>query len=180
MTSLVPQLFIPVLALTIGVLSFGSCRQTRDQIAATIPTPVPTNDFVATGAIDDFKEYYRRPSDGAIVRYGCYDRDSDDTALRLVRGQREVRVIERTLVSDAAGKIGERIVWDATSLDDAAIVWNQGARLFSIQAHSLTDALTFEKSRVWVCAPCEDMRSFDQRRHRTNRWTGAAVARFAN
>jgi hypothetical protein len=177
MTSLVPQLFAAVLALSIAFLSFGSCRQSREQTAATAPTPGDATDFVGTGAIDDFKEYYRRPSDGAIVRYGCYDRDSDDTALKIIRSQREARVIEKTVVSDATGvKIGERIVWNATSLDDAAIYWNQGARLFSIQARSLTDALTFEKSRVWVGASCEDMRSFDQRRHRTNRWTRAEPA----
>jgi hypothetical protein len=117
-----------------------------------------------------FMEYYRRASDGAGVEYGCFERDSEGTALGIVRSQREVPLVEKTIVADAGGtKIGERAVWDRHGLTYATIRWNQGARLFKIQAPSLADALTFEKSRVWVGKRCEDMRSFDKRRHRTNR-----------
>jgi hypothetical protein len=127
-----------------------------------------------------FMEYYRRPSDGAGVRYACYDRGSEDTALALVRSQREAPVVEKTIVPDARGmKIGERVVWDRHGLSYAKIRWNQGTRLFAIEAPVLKDALTFEKSRVWVGKSCLDMRSFDKRRHRTNRWTGARIASFS-
>jgi hypothetical protein len=180
MTSRLTRSFLLVLSLNLGVLLLASCQQSRAQNIVT-PTPTPSNDFVPEGARDNFMEYYRRPSDGAGVQYGCYDRDSNDTALKLVRIQRETPVVERTIVTDAHGvKLGERVVWDRHGLSYAEIRWNQGARLFAIEAPSLNDALTFETSRVWVGKPCEDMRAFDQRRHRTNRWTGAAIARFVN
>ena len=126
-----------------------------------------------------FMEYYRRSSDGAGVEYGCFDRGSEATALSIVRSQRAVPTVEKTIVVDAGGaKIGERAIWDRHGLTYATIRWNQGARLFEIQSPSLADALTFEQSRVWVGKPCENMRSFDKQRHRTNRWTRAAGARF--
>jgi hypothetical protein len=170
MRLLLTRSFSAVVALTIGVFLLGSCRRSHELSIATTPTPVPSNDFAPTGARDNFMEYYRRASDGAGVQYGCYDRDSEDTAITIVRSQREAPVIEKTIVADAGGvKIGERVVWDTHGLNYAEIRWNQGARLFAIEAESLKDALTFEKSRVWVGKPCEDMRSFDQRRHRTSR-----------
>ena len=180
MTSRLTRSFSLALALNLGVLLLDSCQQSRAQNIAT-PTPTPSNDVVPTGATDNLMEYYRRASDGAGVQYGCYDRDSKDTALKLVRIQRETPVVERTMVTDAHGvKLGERVVWDRHGLSYAEIRWNQGARLFAIEAPFLNDALTFETSRVWVGKHCVDMRWLDRRRHRTNRWTGAAVARFAS
>src|SRR5439155_9144289 len=65
-----------------------------------------------------------------------------------------------TQVTDANGtKIGERVRWDAQSPSEAEIVWNEGARLFYIDAPSLQHALTFEKSNVWKRSGCWDFRS---------------------
>jgi hypothetical protein len=116
--------------------------------------------FQGTGISDMFIEDYRRPSDGAIVRFGCSDRASAAKALSLVRPGRDARPVEKTDVYDAQGtKIGERVVWDSRPPSEAEVTWNEGARLFYIYAPSLQDALTFEKSNVWKGAGCWDFRS---------------------
>src|SRR5204863_3591873 len=110
---------------------------------------------------DNFMEFYRRPSDGAFARFGCLDRASEATALILVRSAGVTRLIERTNVIDTSGtKIGKRVVWDARPLSWAHVEWNERARVFSIEAPSLQDALTLEQSKAWQPVDCLDARSW--------------------
>jgi len=105
-----------------------------------------------------FMEDYRRRSDGAIVRFHCSDRASEAKALSLVQTGRYSRLVKQTTVVDSSGtKIGKRLVWG--SRGDAEITWNEGARLFAIDADSLKDALIFEKSKPWGPG-CWDARSW--------------------
>jgi hypothetical protein len=109
-----------------------------------------------------FMEYYRRASDGAIVRFGCSYRASNDAVLAIVRSKREAHLVEKTaVINDNGANVGERVVWNSTDPSDEAVIrWNEGSCLFSIHAHSLANALTFEKSKVWAGAGCWDARSW--------------------
>jgi hypothetical protein len=69
--------------------------------------------------------------------------------------------MEKTNVVNVQGaKVGERIVCDANDSSEAKVMWNEGSRQFHINAPSLEDALTFEKSKVWMSAGCLDFQSF--------------------
>jgi hypothetical protein len=148
---------------TLICLSAVAChRIIPPRAASTNASPTPrATDFQPTGVIDMFMEYYKRPLDGAVARFGCSDRASEAKALMLIRTESSLPLIERTNVTDSSGaKIGERVVWDSQPLSWARVEWNEHARLFSIWAPSLQDALTFEKSKAWQPSGCWDAHSW--------------------
>ena len=154
------------LTFSLGLFTHAAYRQSHQQpdVRAVLPLEVvaASTDFEPTGITDMFMEDYRRQSDGALARFGCSDRASVDAAFAIVRNKREARLVEKTAMLDAKGvKIGERVVWDATSDSNEAVIrWNKGARLFSVHAPSLPEALAFEESKVWLSAGCWDARSW--------------------
>ena len=156
------RLLVAILTFSFGLLlqaARQSLRHNSQPAKSLIEKPAqPSNTFVGTGSIDMFMEDYLRASDRTIVRFGCSDRPSAATALRLVRIGRDARLVEKTNVFDAKGvKIGERVVWDSGNPSyGAGVEWNEGARLFYIRADSLRDAITFEESQVWKGAGCWD------------------------
>ena len=155
---------IALLMLAVGLfanISCGGSHQRAEVATAATPRSVPLSDtFERTGDFDMFMESYRRDSDGATVRFGCSDRASAAAALALVQGERQARRVEKTKVIDSHGaKVGERIVWDGNRPYVAEVRWNEGSRVFQINAASLEDALIFEKSKVWIGAGCWDARS---------------------
>jgi hypothetical protein len=168
---------IAITALIVGacLFSFGASHKKREQNGVTT-NAVASDVFEGTGYIDDLKEEFLRSTDGVTVRYGCTERYSSEIALTLVCGEKlDARLVEKTTVFDHLGsKVGERVVWDGGY--NAWIDWSDGPRVFSIQALNVTEALSFEKSKVWASSSCWDMRAFDERHHRTNRWTRAAIA----
>jgi len=165
MNHIVARILVALLTFSLGLFLHASCRRSHQSAkVAKPPTParaVAPPTFQGTGIIDMFMEDYRRPSDGAIVRFHCSDRASEAKALLLVRNERTTPLMEKTDVVDASGtKIGERVVWNSRDSADAEITWNECARLYAINAQSLEDALTFEKSKAWEPAGCWDARSW--------------------
>jgi len=122
---------------------------------------LPSDTFEGTGIIDMFMEFYVRESDGANVRFGCSDRSSEAAALKLVRWHDRATVVETTDVLDEQGhRIGERVVSGSSApVFGAEIEWNEGARLFHIEADSIEDAKVFEISKVWRDGGCWDFSS---------------------
>jgi hypothetical protein len=142
----------------IGLISIAACRRSPQSSTMLTPPTALSTAFEPIGVINMFAEDYRRPSDGAIVRFGCQDRASSAKVLAMVRNG--ASSAQLTDVTDADGtKIGERVVWDSRADTEAEIRWNERARLFYIQAPLLRDAVTFEKSNVWRRAHCWDFRS---------------------
>lgn len=123
---------------------------------------LPSENFVGTGIIDMFMEDYRRESDGAYVRFGCSVRSSEAVALVWVRNVNPAHLVQKTDVLDIRGsKIGERVVSGSGEPSTRAVIgWNEGSRLFYIEAPSVADAITFENSKVWIGGGCWDFRSF--------------------
>ncbi len=158
------RLLAALLTFSLGLLSHAARKSLRHEShppkpPAEKPAP-PSNTFEGTGVIDSFMEDYFRASDGAVVRFGCSVRSSEAKALRIVRVGRGTGLVEKSNVLNTEGvKVGERSVWDSGDPSSgAAVVWNEGARLFYIDARSLKDALTFEESQVWKGAGCWDFR----------------------
>jgi hypothetical protein len=109
-----------------------------------------------------FMEDYPRESDGAFVRFGCSVRASESKALVLVRNVNPKSLFQKTDVLDIKGwKIGERVMSGGPSTG-ATVTWNEGRRLFYIDASSVADAITFESSKVWIAAGCFDVSSIDR------------------
>jgi len=181
MNHILARILAALLTFSFGLFLSAACRRSH-QLATVAKPPTPARavsptTFQGTGIVDMFMEDYRRPSDGVIVRFHCSDRASEAKALLLVqnerttplagkthvavRNERTTPLVEKTDVVDAGGtRIGERVVWDSRGSVNAGITWNERARLFSINAQSLQDALTFEKSRAWEPAGCWDARSW--------------------
>jgi len=165
MNHIVARILVALLTFSLGLFLHTAYRQSHQSVTvAKLPTPawaVSPTTFQGTGVSGMFKEDYRRPSDGAIVKFHCSDRASEVKALLLVRNERTTPVIEKANVVDASGtKIGERVVWNSHDSAHAEIKWNERARLFTINAQSLQDALTFETSKAWEPARCWDARSW--------------------
>ena len=162
MTRFSVKLLASVLAFGLGLLAH-SARRSFQQWSSSNPVieqvTLPSENFVGTGNIDMFMEDYRRESDGAYVRFGCYVRASADDALSEVRNGNSGNPGERRDVLDISGsKIGERVVSGEPSTE-ATVTWNEGSRLFYIAAPSVADAITFENSKVWVGGGCWDFSS---------------------
>jgi len=159
------RLLVAVLAFGLGLMA-QSARRRVEQSLSSNPLieaqRLPSENFVGTGFIDMFMEDYRRESDGAYVRFGCSVRSSEVAALVLVRSVNPEGVIQKTDVLDINGaKVGERVM--AGGPTGASIFWNEGQRLFHIEASSVADAITFENSKVWVGEGCWDFTSFDSK-----------------
>jgi hypothetical protein len=165
MTRFGVRLLVAVLAFGLGLLT-DSVRRRVEQSQFSNPVieqqRLPSENFVGTGMINMFMEHYRRESDNAYVRFGCFVRSSEADALVLLRTQIPARVVQKTDVLDLKGsKIGERVVSDSAGPSaEAEIEWNEGSRLFSIKASSVADAIAFENSKVWVGGGCWDFNSF--------------------
>jgi len=159
------RLLAAVLAFGLGLLAH-SARRRVEQSQSSNPVieqqRLPSEDFVGTGLIDMFMEDYRRESDGAYVRFGCSVCSSEAAALVLVRSVNSADLVQKTDVLDIRGsKIGEReVTGSGEPASGAVIEWNEGSRLFYIQAPSVADAITFENSKVWVGSGCWDFSSF--------------------
>jgi hypothetical protein len=163
MTRFSVKLLVSVLAFGLGLLAH-TARRSFQQWSSSNPVieqvTLPSENFVGTGNIDMFMEDYRRESDGAYVRFGCSVRTSAADALSLVRNGNSGNPGERRDVLDIRGsKIGERVVSGEPSTV-ATVIWNEGSRLFYIEAPSIADAITFENSKVWVGSGCWDFSSF--------------------
>jgi len=163
MTRFTLRLLVSVLAFGLGLLAH-TARHSFQQLSSSNPVieqvTLPSENFVGTGMIDMFMEDYRRESDGAYVRFGCSVRASAADALILVRNGNSGNPGERRDVLDISGsKIGERVVSGEPSTA-ATVIWNEGSRLFYIEAPSIADAITFENSKVWVGGGCWDFSSF--------------------
>ena len=116
--------------------------------------------FSDTGFVSAFQPHYLS-SDGAVLRYGCFDYG---TSARAAAGLREEvsgrSVLERTEHLNESGKAtGPRVVL-ATPREpetETTIVWTSGSRLFLLRGPSLRYALLFERSRAWAndrfCVP---------------------------
>ena len=157
------RLLVALLAFGLGLLAH-TARRSLQQSASSNPVieqlRLPSESFEGTGIIDMFMEDYRRESDGALVRFGCSVRASAADALILVRNGSEARLGERRDVLNINGsKIGERVV-SGEPFTVATVKWNEGSRLFYIEAPSIADAITFENSKVWVGSGCWDFSSF--------------------
>jgi hypothetical protein len=108
------------------------------------PTAQPIT-FSADGLVSAFQPYYHS-SDGAFLRYGCFEYASPS---RVAIGLREhifgQQIIERApKLNDKGERIGERVVLTSS------IFWTEGSRLFLLRAPSLKYALLFEQSQVWA------------------------------
>jgi len=166
MNRFVIRISVAFLTFNLGLFIDAAYRQSHRQpdVRAVPPLEVvaASTNFEATGPFIMLKRTYRRQSDGAMARFGCSDRASVDAAFALVRSKFVGRLVEKTVMLDDNGaKTGERVVWDATSDSNLAVIqWNKGARLFLVQAPSLREALAFEKSKVWLTAGCWDARSW--------------------
>ena len=165
MTRFGVRLLVAVLALGLGLLTH-SARLRLEQSQSFNPVieqqRLPSENFVGTGMINMFMEHYRRESDGAYVRFGCFVRSSEAAALVLVQNVSPEQVVQKTDVLDNKGsKIGERVVRGSGDPSTGAeIEWNEGSRLFHIVAPSVADAITFENSKVWVGGECWNFNSF--------------------
>ncbi|HYX72074.1 MAG TPA: hypothetical protein VE732_04830 [Nitrososphaera sp.] len=98
-------------------------------------------------------------SDGDAVRYGCFDYESSSLTVKEFQEREFVnqRTIERTpKLNDKGEVVGERIVvvYPSGGYIEADIRWTEGSRSFEIIAPSLSHALEFEKSQVWVGKRC--------------------------
>jgi|GEM_PF-5642382 len=108
------RLLVAVLAFGLGLMA-QSARRRVEQSLSSNPVieaqRLPSENFVGTGMIDMFMENYRRESDGAYLRFGCYVRSSEAAALVLVRNANPEGVIQKTDVLDInGGKVGERVM----------------------------------------------------------------------
>jgi hypothetical protein len=161
------RLFVALVSFSLGLLLHSALHQSRPPVTDTVvlipsvASKVSPTTFQSTGEVNLSMEDYLRLSDGAIVRFGCSDYSSAARALWMVRVQGDAGWFTKSDVHDTTGaKIGERIVWNSRPQKDAQVTWNEGAKLFFIDAPTLQDALTFEKSNVWKSASCSDSRSF--------------------
>jgi hypothetical protein len=118
-------------------------------------------EFEPTGEVEMYSEDYRRRSDGALLQFGCQDHVSASAALAVFRG-RAWDVHITPVIDLYRAEIGKRFVSYTQPEEHGEIVWNEGARLFYIDAPSLQDALTFERSNVWKNSDCWDFRSWDR------------------
>jgi hypothetical protein len=163
MSRFVVRLLVAALAFGLGLLAH-SARSSFQRFRSSNPVieqlTLPSDTFVGTGMVDMFMEDFFRESDKAYVRFGCSIRSSSAAALVLVRNGSTARLGERRDVLDVNGtKVGERVIeGDASSA--ATISWNEGSRLFYIEAPSVADAITFENSKVWAGRECWDFHSF--------------------
>ncbi len=165
MTRFGVRFLVAVLALGLGLLAHsarGRLEQSQSSGPVIEQQRLPSEDFVGTGIIDMFMEHYRRESDGAHVRFGCSVRSSEAAALVLLQNVNPERLVQKTDVLDIKGsKIGERVVRRSGEPSTGAVIeWNEGSRLFHIEAPSVADAITFENSKVWVGEGCWDFHSF--------------------
>ena len=156
------RLLVAVLAFSCGV-RLHAARVAFSKMLYSSPhiekVSLPSDKFEGTGIFFAFMEDYRRPSDGEIVRYGCFEQTSALDSLKLVRVANPDGLVERTTVLDEHGvKIGERV-----ATVSAVIEWNEGPRFFSIIASSLRVAKEFESSRVWN-AGCWNFLQINHRR----------------
>ncbi len=149
------------------IVSLGcgaACRQSaRPAVVASVqPSPTPSlTEFEPTGEIEMYSEDYRRRSDGALLQFGCQDHVTASAALAVFRDR--VWDVHITPVIDLYGaEIGKRFATYTQPEEHGEIVWNEGARLFYIDAPSLQDALTFERSNVWKDSGCWDFRPWDR------------------
>lgn len=116
--------------------------------------------FSDTGIVSAFQPHYLS-SDGAVLRYGCFDYG---TSARAAEGLREEvngrSVLERTTHVDESGNAtGPRFVLANPREPEAetTITWTSGSRLFLLRGPTLRYALLFEQSRAWAndgfCVP---------------------------
>ncbi|HJX92339.1 MAG TPA: hypothetical protein VJ372_17695 [Pyrinomonadaceae bacterium] len=148
--STIIRVLTAIITFSVGWATSSAVSHLRDWFSERSPKVITVTKSLTTGNDDEWVTYKTGFNTSDSLTFSCVERPSAADALAYVR-KKGLQIIAHTNVLDQQGlKVGERTV--RYRHDDvysqAIITWNDGQRLFTINATSLEQALRYEGSKT--------------------------------